>query len=437
MHKEEMSRLFGIPEDERFDEEYWIALPYSDLRDWIYTNDTLFQATNAFPSVHRLFHIKALSSLTYTGDDPWRKSYPEFRQDRFVHTLVAAKTAEEIARQNNLPKRDVNTVVTATVLHDDATPAYGDATKSIDPENLHEETHWREMVDDRGWAFIQKIGSNAGEIDSIIKNQGVLGQILDISDRITYVMTDLNGLFGLKFPGSYLDEDDLLFSEVLSQDPKIGNIYKEVAIEDDQVFFTNPQRLQRFLYLRALLHDRLYQQPQSQGRDLAVARLIQPFYSTDTKKENKLTPQILRVMTDYDLLRFLLYKYDLDEKSYLRFSMDFARFRPEVTGEFATYEDALMAEQRLRQDPEKVVIGIRERKGFNPATSWKVRDHDGQLVSLHDFDPEGSHVIEDIATRPPVYYLYVTPKQSEFSIISTMLEQANQLQQENELDKQE
>ena len=49
-------------------------------------------------------------------------------------------------------------------MHDIATPALGDAAKSIDPDNLDEEKFWHEVLDEKGKEFLRKKGARPSKI---------------------------------------------------------------------------------------------------------------------------------------------------------------------------------------------------------------------------------------------------------------------------------
>ena len=139
--------------DEFDDGAFNLFLPYSNLNRWIPKNSTLDKATEVFP-VSRLREIKTLSFLAYVGPEPEENYFIGFSHTREDHVLVVAMVASEIARLNNIPPRDIETLEVAGVLHDIAMPALGDATKYIDPDNLDEERFWQETVGGNGEVFL-------------------------------------------------------------------------------------------------------------------------------------------------------------------------------------------------------------------------------------------------------------------------------------------
>ena len=398
-------------EEERWDEEYNVFLPYSSLRDvWIYTGDQIFQASEAFPT-RRLDGVRHLALLAWTGSEP-DKIYPhEFSQTRFLHTLLVSLIVERILRKNGIDQKEINAAVAAAVLHDIATPAGGDPVKSVDPANLDEESFWWEVLEEKGWNYLDSIGADRNDIDKIIKNKGYRGEVLDIADRIHYVVNDLFNLIGnpnlrVHFPGEIpYSQIDKAYGELereVLKDPLIGEIYKDVMIDlYDQVYFTDPERLGRFLKIRALLFKHLYANPFSQGKDLKLASLVSQFYSSDDQNKDKLTPSKLRRMTDEKLFRWLV---DVTRTGDIYPSPDFL-YRVFVDWSQDCRYDRFDNPEQAKARAEEIkgsslnmhVVGIREFKGFDSGTGYKVMDAFGKLVEFREYDPAKASEIEEIS----------------------------------------
>src|SRR3989338_3534451 len=182
--------------DEFEEGDFNIYLPYSDLKRWVLDESTLAQAANAFRVWGRLSEVRALSFLSYVGPQPDKQYLIGYSHNRSDHSLVVGLTAGEIGRHNNLLQQQIDTLEIAGILHDIATPALGDVTKSIDPTNLGEEKFWHEVLDRKGKEFLRWKGLRCKRLDKIIGDQGILGQVLDIADRITYTMNDLHEVIG-------------------------------------------------------------------------------------------------------------------------------------------------------------------------------------------------------------------------------------------------
>ena len=394
--------------------KFKVFLPYSDLKEWIPKNGIYDDASNSFP-LYRLADIRALSFLAYIGPTPGKQYMIGFDHTRFDHTLVVALTTEHILKQNEFPKKDINIGILAALLHDIAIPAYGDATKSVDPKNLNEEEFWWDVLDENAKKFINRHGVDKDRIDEIIKNRGTLGQVLDIADKITYVMKDLSAIFSYIFMLSEEEEPPYFLSDlqsILYEDPKIGNIYQDVSFDKDtqEVFFKNPERLKKFLLLRAILHQKLYINPISVGRDLFFANLLRPLYSVNS--QGLLTPSKLRQMRDQDLARHLseFYRPDFDEWMSAYFGL--ILWYP---GYIQTQDEEEATRYAKELSVEYSIVGIKRIPGFDPATSYKVRDANGNNIPFRDFDEKGAAEIEAIERSTRGVFLFYTDTSSKIA----------------------
>lgn len=391
----------------RGDEQLVIYLPFSDMMpEGIYRNDILFEAlTSLLPPTGRHFpperlnHVRALGLLTHVSGDPENQYFVPFDHTRFFHTLLVARVGEKILRNNGIPESDIKSFIAAAILHDAATPALGDATKAVDPKNLNEEEFWPEVVNDRGWQYIVKIGANRDVIGKIIKNQGTLGEILDIADRIAYVLRD-----------AYTFQTEPGMSILLSNYPGIGNIYKDVRVnhKTGEIYSSNPDRLGALLMLRALLTISLYQHPLNMGRDLKFTTILREFYSP-SGAEGKLSPQMLRGMTDQELMEWLENAQGLKPMFPGHSYFDLIRYPPSYEA-FDNLDKARERKVELERNPDVSVLGIKEATGFDPGTKYKVKDYEGKIMEFRDFDSDGANILEVMASKTRGVFLYFDNK---------------------------
>jgi len=403
------------PEDR--DGEYCFFLPYSDLRGWVEQDDFLFRASEML-HLRRLDGVRTLSFVNYAGDNSWGKAATNYNQTRFDHSLGVARVDEEISRRNSLSGKEVKIGVVSALIHDRATPAGGNATKKVDPERLDEEIWWHEDLDHESEELFEELGITQSQVDKIIHNRGMLGKILDVADWITYVMKDLYEAVGHVGPQQWLEDSFLTeCATVIAEDHAIGDIYKEVRIDaaQEDVFFTDPQRLKRFLTLRALLHRDLYLDPISQGKDLKTKLLIEKFYTRDeSSPEDLLTPRRLREMTDYELTRYFADKCGCVD-DFCSFSQEFYEWYPHHFERFEDVEQARNREEELKNTPGITVFGTREIKGFNPGTLLNVRSEDGTILPYRQYDPKGAVKIEAMAQETKGVYVYYVVNEEEES----------------------
>lgn len=399
---------------ERFD-----SLPYSDLKRWVGENDIYEKAFQNFP-MERLHEIKALSFLSCIGLDLKHTVFLEYPHTRLDHSFTVAIVMEKILRQNGFEDAEINVGIIAGLIHDIATPACGDATKKIDPEALDEEKFWWKTIGEKGQEFItDELGIAKETVDDIIKNKSLLGQVLDIADRITYTMKDLDAIVRDDGESNFLAKLDLdpallPLRYIISHYPQIGNIYKEVGVDRkrNEVFFNNPKHLEVLLLLRTRLCRDLYYSPVSLGRDFLVGQLMLPLYSRNGA--TPLTAKKLRDLTDYNLMEILQKAYCQPKGQITGFEMqhDLVNWHP-LFKKFENNQEAEEFAKRLRRRKNMAVVGVTECKGFDPATSYKVVNREGKTMPFFKFDPSTAKEIEEItkATKGVfVFYADVAEK---------------------------
>lgn len=405
---------FSSISDEFEEGDFNIHLPYSDLKRWILDDSVLAQAASVFKIWGRLNEVRALSFLSYVGPAPEEQYFIGYSHNRLDHSLVVGLTAGEIGRRNNLLQSQIDTLEIAGVLHDIATPALGDAAKSIDPDNLDEEKFWHEVVDAKGEEFLKKKGLSREELDGIIVNHGRLGQMLDIADRITYTTKDLSEIIGYAESKINIHPYLLELRYPLSHYPDIGNIYQDVVVDQkkEQVFFSDYKRLGVFLLLRALMHKHLYMEPTSQGRDLLVANLLRPLYSPNGQKP--LSPQELRKMTDREALDVLAKHYEFPRLQGEWFYTQLTNWHPR----YERCETLREAEQKGKEisDSGHLVLGIKKCKGFDAGLSYLTLDEDRKVVPFEQADPTMAGQIRGIEGETRAIYVFYTDASRETPI---------------------
>lgn len=406
------------------DDEMFVYLPYSDFRTWIYENETVFKAFEALP-IARLGRIKQLSFLAYVGPSPDTQLLHEFSHTRAEHSLVTAKIGEAMLRINGAPEELVDKASVIFVAHDMATPALGDASKKLDKINLDEEDNWEKVMTQRAWDFLDEHGITREEMNDALHNRGLLGEVLDIADRISYVMKDLSQLAVTPILDTKGQEahdkgyrKDL--AKILEEDPSVGEIYKDVMInfETDEICFKNPERLGRFLEIRALLTKNLYMHPVSLARDLLVTDYIRPYYTTDENVASDfVTPDRLRRMGDDGLIDFLSDKHpELIKSIYAALGkgaalfFNFATWYPEFYPGFNTLEELEQRKKEIEETGKYLIRGQLRSKGFNTATDLKVLAPDGKIVPFKEYDPEVAARIQGLSDDTQKFYLFYEEK---------------------------
>lgn len=412
--RDELERTYGF-------------LPYSDLGRWLPWEGFYESAFENLP-LGRLNGVRALSFLSYIGSETNSVRFLEYTHTRFDHSLGVALVSEEILKRNGFPQEDINLGIIAGLTHDNGLPAYGDATKKIDPEALDEETHCWESLGKKGQNYVKNLGISREMLEPIIRNEGIRGQVLDISDRITYTMKDLHITISETddIYSPTLDPRLLPIRYLLSHGLNIGNIYKEIGVDrkKQEVFFNNPKHLNIFLLLRAHLHQMLYLNPINQGRDLFIKHLIEPMYSRTGDKP--LNPEILRNMTDENLLTAL-------QRHYRKFASipnglyyDLTNWYPSFK-KFQSVEDARAFEKKLKRKKDIAIIDKPYTcKGFDPGTSYKVVNEKGNIEPFREFHHMAAREIENIEESTKgvfVFYANVSEDNSVNNLLRTIFMQ--------------
>lgn len=395
-------QLIGL-EREQQDVSFHEHLPYSDFSKWVPENSIYNEALTNIHSLNRLSDIKCLSFLSYVGPNPQNMYFTSFTHSRFDHSLTVALIVEQILKQNGIPQEQIDLGIIAGILHDIATPAYGDATKQIDIKNLDEEDYWWEVLDKKGKDFVTQFGTRE-TIDKIIKNQGLLGKVLDISDRIVYTMKDLNALIWPNQIEKQEKNDYLLgIKKIARNNLKIGNIYKEIGVDQkkQEIVFNNSNNLNIFLNLRAHLHKNLYLHPINQAKDLFVAKVIERVYSKN--KNSVLSADRLRKMTDYDLLSVLGTYY---KESAITMHPLLVNWQAEFE-KFDSLEKAKIKENELKQNKNIAIVGIKEIRDFNTMTDWKITDG-YKYVKFKKHNPQAAKKIDKISQSTKGIFLFWT-----------------------------
>jgi len=389
------------------DNSLLFGMDFADLGGSIFEKEYVYEAIQRFPT-WRLRGIKALGFLTMPVSDPDRQIGFNYRHDRELHIINTARVMEFAMRNNDFPEELIRIGVTAAILHDIAIPAGGDPTIFVDKNNLNEEEWWWEVIDEEGWKYIEEIGSSREEMHAIINNEGLLGQLLDISDRIAYVIVDMS-------QNTYYPD----FKTILNADPKLGNLYKDIVIDRDaeRIHISNPRRLGAFLLARARLHQKVYFDPRSMGRDVFFASLFRPFYSPDGSDREKLFPSMLRRMTDEELIRYLtdnipnyrnLIKTGIEDP--IDFSHALERWYPKEWEKFQTLEEGEVRAEEIRQDPSLELIGIKIVRDVNTAVGLLVEDGNGNIITFQEYDPKWTALIQETANSRKGIYVFYNPR---------------------------
>ena len=334
-----------------------------------------------------------------------------FNHTRYEHSLNVMAFATLIAHNNRLTRWQMRNLRAAALCHDARTPAGGDTTKSVDPPAFNEETHFPELFQFPGWTRLKKqYRLSGGLMHSIVLNKGVLGQILDVADKIAYVARDAE-----RFLGRFTEQVDmrLMFAEPRRAMPAFYNmvgdhiranpfpcsLWDDVHVENGQVFFTNPDRLFNFLKLRAMMFKFLYYHPAARFLEHTLASVVTK-YLYDTGKVTR--DELLR-MTDENLERKIETVFGME----LWHINTLQGFMHPCAEKFSTQEEAEAREQEvLAQGGNWMTLVENFKNGSSGGTNMLIRTEDGSIKQFRHAYPERAKRIMDIFQSRYPAWLY-------------------------------
>jgi len=410
---QERSPHFQLPLEEIGEGFSFVRLPFSNFKREIPEDDIYEKALRNLP-LGRLHGIRKLSFLSHIGPNSEKTVFLQFNHNTLDHSTLVAFLDKEILMKNGFPEEQIAVGFLTGLTHDIGTPAFGDVAKKLDLQALDEEKFWWETLGQEGQDFItRQLGMSQKELNDIINNKGILGQVLDIADRIAYTMIDLAAVIEpIESYEPELGPYVLSLRHLATLDQKIGDIYKEVGIDrrKDKVFFNDPHRLNRFLLIRANLYKYLYVNPISQGRDLLAAKLLSPLYSRS--KTSQLNPERLRSIDDNQLIILemakslpkLFGKTMCYPEIYYTLLNTLINWYPKYE-KFDDFFNATKRTQKLSKNKNIAVIGINECPGFDSGTSYNIATPEGEIVPFNKFMPEEASQIEQIAESTKGFFV--------------------------------
>ncbi len=368
-----------------------------DLVSFSEAKDPLYFEVFNLPAFQRLKGVKALGFLAHVRDD-WDtgdfKRVPSeergFPHSRMYHSILVARLTEAILRENNFPEEEIKLGILAGLLHDVATPAGGDAIKGLNPKGLDEEDYWKDVIGLQGKKIIHNAGISTKDLNRAIHNEGIVGKVLDVADRIAY---------------TYADTYYIRRIDIANMGP-FPHIYPQQEIkvdrEAEEIVFTDPFSLGEILSKRAENFFEVYMFPTNRAADMLIRRLVEPFYAEDGSRP--LNSERLREMTDDELFDFLHDQYglltaDSFQKAFVSFSTEYYDASPSEV-------EVLM--RHLQKRPEMIKIGAEWLPKVNPCTSYLVKHPStGEVMPFREFDSIQAGIIELRTERRGPFFVYV------------------------------
>lgn len=194
--------------------------------------------------------------------------------NRLMHSLDTAVNTEIIMRNNRFPEEKIQKAVLAALLHDIATPAFGDLTMKFFPQ-LKEETGFSKYMAyyPEKSAYIQQHWNiSVDQLQSWIKNEDLIGKIIDITDRLAYTARDAYMSVGPEESLNVSDDSHgKKIQKIIKKDPRLADIIMEISLTQDngeyKIVFENTKRLEDLLSVRAHMHNLIYLNPYLRSRE--------------------------------------------------------------------------------------------------------------------------------------------------------------------------
>lgn len=349
----------------------------------------------------RLKHIKQLGFL----NSPPYNDYIVLQQSlsdgsRYLHSLDVYVIATAIGHNLGLGKRRMNTLGVLALTHDVRTPAGGDSVKLIDLENLDEDKTYHLTLEAMGEKFDQlqkKYGIDCEELLEGIHNRGLIGEILDVADKLAYIARDIAMCLNHIQVGTRYDQYGLkTLLSILRHHPYVCSVWDCVKVsKDGQLYFADTRRLIAFLKVRVLMFRELYYNPVTRFGEFFMSRLfVKMLYD-----KGELTRDTLLAMTDHELLAFIDRRFG-NEGVLERCSRDVARVES-----FPTPETAEEFVRKLKAEGKRFTMIDDDRRMIKTGTRFKVKTKDG-IKTLEEADPGSARELHEMATMLPLVHVY-------------------------------
>jgi HD superfamily phosphohydrolase len=372
-------------------------------------------------SMFGLWRLQGIRQLGFL-QAPWMASVkvnmPIAEHNRLVHSMDVMVVATMIGYNNDLSPSQLNTLRVAAMTHDMGTPAGGDSVKFIDLPALDEDANYQRLLRlfperQRLW---DKYGIDEKVLMETIYNEGLLGQILDVADKLAYTARDLWACESfIQYGARHMNQGGLqVILDLLAEDQNPCSLWDNVSIHGEKIGFTDVGRLERFLKIRALMFRELYLHPHARFGEWLVARvLVKTLYA-----QGVLTRDRLLEMNDSQLEAFLNQMYRgrrSFEESLIEDVSDVAQCRS-----FRTLDEAEAFKSELTRMGNPFALIEDNSRPIKTGVHLNIATQKG-LLPLKEAYPERAKIINDMAHIEPavhVYYLMEEPRISREELAS-------------------
>ena len=324
---------------------------------------------------------------------------------RYLHSHDVFVIARLIGVNLRLSRILQNNLDTAALLHDIQTPAGGDSLMLVDYANLSEERNFWLIFEQADWSEVrERYSLDPQMIIEAVNGKGLLGEILDIADKLAYVARDLYLTMHQIHAGASRGMHGLLMLERLGKEfTEACSIWDSIELVDGKLVFTDVRRLVTFLKIRTLLFRELYYSPESRFGEYMMSRI----FGKVLYNKGILTRDNLLKMGDEELI----WLFDKHFGSGL--ILDVCSSEYTRCGLFETVKEAKGFLKGLKRRGITFAFIDDDRKGIKPGVHFLVLTLRGPLP-LSQAYPVAAAKLDKMARLDPrmvrVYYLDGDPK---------------------------
>ncbi len=356
--------------------------------------------------------LSAIRQLAFLRDPAIRENNPNvmaqpFNHTRFVHSLDVLAVMGLLIHNNRYAPVNGKKLwdyrhyaFIAAVSHDTLTPAGGDTMKALDFEAFDEDKQYHTLFKKEGWSRIRdKYKLDEELLYATVQGKGVLGQMLDIADKIAYTSRDVwefwNTLHiqNMENPVE-LSYDLMEIGNEIEDNPLITSLWQHAIVKDEKIVFDNIEAVTNFLRLRARMFKGVYANPTSRFPEYLVSQFI----GKKMYEQGILTKEFLLSKTDWELESCISEFVEIPDFTHTILN----HIRVEVSL-FATNKDALLAQAKLNGSISFIEkCESRTKSGVDSFLALK----DDRIMTVREAAPFQTEVITSILKEDTSYRLY-------------------------------
>jgi hypothetical protein len=354
--------------------------------------------------VYRQFNLNRLERIKQLGflNQPSYNNYYHYRQSlsdgtRFLHSLDTMAIGTVIGHNLELSESKMHRLRTLLLSHDAAMPAGGDSVKLVDPVGLDEDTNYRHVVAKADFRRLKaEFGVTPESLLGGIHNHGLLGEVLDIADKLAYIARDIHKCLHHLEAGANNDQLGLrTLLLLLKRFPYVCSVWDCVEEQAGHAVFTSVPRLAAFLKVRVLMFRELYYHPEARFGEYLMSRL----FVKDLFRRGLITVERLLEIDDSELIRLLDMRYGSGA------ILDTCSSDKSRCNAFRTPEEAREFVETLKKGGHSFWLVDDNRRAIKTGTNLLVRGRTGP-ITLGEADRGLARELDEMATMYPLVHVY-------------------------------